>query len=247
MTNPIIMMIPQNLEDNSVVATWEFNSEHRLKEEGATKNLCHKEIVQKLGRNKFVPQNNCATKTFKTDFINLCFIVGSTEGVLCCACNWARLPFQYLNLKTQKLSIYLWVVPCCTFLRWLPMVWCLLNKNCLRIFVAPSSATSSSGQHLNNTSLRFFLFWESGILKKIRQFLPPPHIAISLMVQVLADDDESKEREVVGRQRHSSVWASLVRKGWWVGGLFDLHLISGENSRSGKKCSHFNFPPKHKW
>ena len=152
------MMIPQNLEDNSVVATWEFNSEHRLKEEGATKNLCHKEIVQKLGRNKFVPQNNCATKTFKTDFINLCFIVGSTEGVLCCACNWARLPFQYLNLKTQKLSIYLWVVPCCTFLRWLPMVWCLLNKNCLRIFVAPSSATSSSGQHLNNTSLRSFSF-----------------------------------------------------------------------------------------
>merc|ERR1712130_407035 len=29
--------------------------------------------------------------------------------------------------------------------------------------------------------------------------------------EVLADDDEPKEREVVGRQRHSSVWASLVK------------------------------------
>ena len=25
-----------------------------------------------------------------------------------------------------------------------------------------------------------------------------------------------------------------------------LDLTSGENSRSGKKCSHFNFPSKHK-
>ena len=68
---------------------------------------------------------------------------------------------------------------------------------------------------------------------------------------------------MVGRQRHSSVWASLVRR---VEGavmmvvmmvvemvvemvvmvVMVVNLASGENKRSGKKCSHFNFPSKHK-
>lgn len=45
----------------------------------------------------------------------------------------------------------------------------------------------------------------------------PWQVSISVTIQVLADDDEPKEREVVGRQRHSSVWASLVRWGGMEG------------------------------
>ena len=107
----------------------------------------------------------------------------------------------------------------------------------------------------------------------------PWQVSISVTIQVLADDDEPKEREVVGRQRHSSVWASLVRwgrvEGVGAGGrvvmmvveiLVELVMVgvvcggldlvnwnegldllpSGENSKSGKKYSHLNFPSKHK-
>ena len=62
------------------------------------------------------------------------------------------------------------------------------------------------------------------------------------MIQVLAGEEKPKEREMVGGQRHSSVWASLVSwlfgcgvavvmmmvvvvvviEGGWI--IFDLHL-----------------------
>ena len=84
------------------------------------------------------------------------------------------------------------------------------------------------------------------------------------MIQVLAGEEKPKEREMVGGQRHSSVWASLVRRlfGCGVavvlvmedGGCGDWRWLdhlwsasqSGQNSRTVKKCSHFNIPPEHK-
>ena len=135
--------------------------------------------------------------------------------------------FEIRTPKLWKLSmIYdmiLWIASCCTFLRW------LFTRDNLWHPALPVPHLGSA-----TTPLLWgptFLLGErekflSFTVKMALYTVHPSHVPISVTIQVLADNDEPKEREVVGRQRHSSVWASLVRGGRVVG-TGGLVLVEG--------------------